>query len=146
MPNSYPVFIDDIPLNWPDPSTPGTGPACFVVDAVDFSDCVLLTGFGWEYNDIDDEESGRTHDTIMHRKVLGTKRKLTVTCRRLSFTRLHALIVALHNETISVKYLEPEAGDYATKTFYGTKVKSGMAMSDGTETYWDGTSFELVEV
>ena len=126
-------------------STTNTAP-CYLIDGVDFDDTVSITGFGWAYNDIDDEESGRDHSTTMHRTVLGTKRTLSIKCPRLTFGRLHQLIVALHRPTVDITYLDPEEGGAVTKTFYGTKVSTTTALRIGSDTWWDGTAYELVEV
>lgn len=116
------------------------------IDGVDFSDVVAMAGFGWAYNDIDDEESGRDHSTKMHRSVLGTKRTLSIKCTRLTFQRLHELCVALHKPYVYVAYLDPEEGGVVEKQFYGTKVSSTVALRVGNDTWWDGTAFEQVEV
>lgn len=118
----------------------------FRIDGVNFTDAMEMTGFGWEYNDIDDEESGRDHSTKMHRSVLGTKRKLTIKCVRLTFQRLHELCVAIHKPYIYVAYQDPEEGGVVEKQFYGTKLSSTVALRVGNDTWWDGTAFELVEV
>lgn len=124
---------------------PDTYFPCFIVDGVDFTSCISITGFGWEYNDVDDEESGRPKDLLMRRALLGTKRKLTLKGVEMDFARLHALAAAIHKEFIDVTYLDPEEGGRVTKTFYGTKLQSAVSRVQGGKCYWDNIAFELVE-
>ena len=118
--------------------------ACFWVDGEDFSDCVKVSGLKWKKSDLDDEKSGRTKDTVMHRYVKGKKRQLTVTCKRLEYARGHALAVALDKPFVQVKFLDLRLG-VITKTFYGTDIEATVVGTVGSKTFFDSTKFTLVE-
>lgn len=118
--------------------------ACFWVDGEDFSDCVKVSGLKWKKSDLDDEKSGRTQDTVMHRYVKGKKRQLTVTCKRLEYARGHALAVALDKPFVQIKFLDLRLG-VITKTMYGTDIEATEVGTVGSKTYFDNTKFTLVE-
>ena len=116
----------------------------FLIDGVDYTNFVLANKFGWTRNDLEADSAGRTLDLVMHRKRLGSKRVLKITCKTLSYEGLHSLVLALKPEYIRVTYLDPEFG-IVTKTFYGTSVSSTTMGYLNGDTQYDGTSFELVE-
>ena len=116
----------------------------FLIDGVDFLSFVLANKFGWTRNDLEADSAGRSLDLVMHRKRLGSKRVLKITCKTLSYDQLHSLVLALKPEYINVTYLDPEFG-VVTKTFYGTSVSSTTMGYFNGNTQYDGTSFELVE-
>ncbi len=118
--------------------------ACFWVDGEDFTDCVKLSGLKWKKSDLDDEKSGRTQDTVMHRYVKGKKRQLTVNCKRLEYARGHALALALDKPFVQIKYLDLRLG-IVTKTFYGTDIEATTVGTTGSKTYFDDTKFTLTE-
>ena len=116
----------------------------FKVGAEDFTSFILMRKFKWTRNDVDSDKSGRTMDVLMHRKRLGQKRKISLTCRRLSCAELQRLARALNPEYVQITYLDPEFG-VVTKTFYGTSISATTGIVLDGETYWDDTGFELVE-
>lgn len=116
----------------------------FKVDGVNYTGYVALSGLDWERNDIESPKSGRTMDTLMHRKRLGQKRKMTVSCRELTYDEIHALSLALDPEFVSVTYLDPALG-VVTKTFYGTSIGSTTQGARDGVVYFAKTKFELVE-
>lgn len=118
--------------------------ACFFVDGEDFSDCVKVSGLKWKKLDLDDPKSGRTKNSIMQRTILGKKRQMTVTCRRLTYARGHALAVALDKPFVRIKYLDLRLG-ITTKTFYGTDIESTTVGTVDSETWFDDTRFTLTE-
>lgn len=118
----------------------------FKVNNVDFSDCIAWNGFGWEKNDIEQDDAGRDDAYTMHRAIGAKKRRTPFKGRdRLPFARAQALGLALDHETVSITYLDLLLGQ-TTKTFYGTKITASSIYPIGTDTFVDGLSFELVEV
>lgn len=116
----------------------------FKVDGADFTDCVGVSKLKWQKNDLDSDASGRPKSTLMRRTVIGKKRKLSVTCVRLTFTRVNQLGRAIDKDFIDVTFLDPILG-VTTKTFYGTSIDSTTVGHVDGVTYFDDTSFDLVE-
>ena len=121
--------------------------AIFMVGDEDFSDIVAAGGIKWSRNDIDSAKTSRSKlDAKMHRKRLAIKRKLSVSCMRMGVDRMKALNAAIMPETVSVTFLDPIAGEHITRTFYGSTVEATTQITVGDDVYWDGTSFNLIEV
>lgn len=121
--------------------------AVFKVGDKDFSRLLVEGGIKWSRNDIDSELTKRSKLTAkMYRKRLAVKRKLSVTCRRLSTAEIHELNQAILPETIQVTFLDPLEGQVVTKEFYGSSVEATTQISMGDDTYWDGVSFNIVEM
>lgn len=120
--------------------------AVFKVDGKDFTYLLPEGAIGWSRNDIDTKKTARsTLDAKMYRKRLAVKRKLNITCRRMSTADMIALNKALLPETVQITFLDAIEGE-VTKTFYGSSVEATTQIVIGDETYWEGTSFSLVEV
>lgn len=119
-----------------------------IVGAEDFSDIVVAGGLKVSRNDIDSPKTGRSKmNAKMHRKRLAIKRKLSVTCLRMNNARMAALADALMPETIKVRFIDPYSGGVAVeKEFYGSSVESTTLVTIGDDVYWDGTTFNLIEV
>lgn len=119
----------------------------WAVDGVDYSDCIAVNGMGWDKNDIEDDDAGRDDgpERLMHRSIGAKKRALKCKCVRLSYTRAHALAVALDKPMVRITYIDLILGQ-VTKTFYGTKISSTLAVKIEGKLYFDDTSFDLVEV
>ena len=81
----------------------------------------------------------------MHRKRLAVKRKLSVKCMRMNTETMIALNTALLPETVQITFLDAIEG-VVTKTFYGSTVEATTQTTEGDETYWENTSFKLIEV
>lgn len=120
--------------------------AAFKIDGKDFTYLLPESSIGWSRNDIDTKKTGRsTLDAKMYRKRLAVKRKLNITCRRMSTADMISLNKALLPETVQITFLDAIEGE-VTKTFYGSSVEATTQIVIGDETYWDGASFSLVEV
>ena len=118
----------------------------FKIDGKDFTHLLLESAIGWSRNDIDTSKTKRSNvDAKMYRKRLAVKRKLSISCRRMSTADMIALNKALLPETVQITYLDAIEGQ-TTKRFYGSSVESTTLVCDGNETYWEGTSFNLIEV
>ena len=118
--------------------------AKFLINNVDFSDCVKVGGVKCKIFDLDSKRSGRTLDGQMHRARTARKRQLTQTCVRITDTRLRALVNALDADFINVTYPDPQYG-VVTKTFYGTEVESAIWAEVEGVLYWDQVTFVLTE-
>ena len=118
--------------------------AIFKVGDKDFSRLIQEGGIQWSRNDLDADDAGRNLNGLMYRKRIAVKRKLAVTCRRMDTASIMALNEALYPPFISVTYLDPIDG-VSTRTFYGSTVEVTTQVVMDDETYWDGTSFNLIE-
>lgn len=120
--------------------------AVFKIDGVDFTHLLPESAIGWSRNDIDTQKTARsTLDAKMHRKRLAVKRKLSVKCMRMNTETMIALNTALLPETVQITFLDAIEG-VVTKTFYGSTVEATTQTTEGDETYWENTSFKLIEV
>lgn len=121
--------------------------AIFKVGDKDFSRLLVEGGLKWSRNDIDSELTKRSKLTAkMYRKRLAVKRKLSVSCRRMTTTEIHELNQAILPEKISVTYLDPLEGQVVTKDFYGSSVDATTQITMGDEVYWDGVGFNIIEM
>ena len=121
--------------------------AIFKVGDKDFTRFLEEGGIKWSRNDVDSELTKRSKLTAkMYRKRLATKRKLSITCKRMTTAEVHELNQAILPEKISVTYLDPLEGQVVTKEFYGSSVDATTQISMGDDTYWDGVSFNIIEM
>ena len=118
--------------------------AIFKIGEEDFSRLVEEGGIKWSRNDLDAEGAGRSLNGTMRRKRVAVKRKLSFTCWRMDTETIMALNRALYPQFINVTYLDPIDG-VSTRTFYGSSVESATQVVINGETYWEGTTFALIE-
>lgn len=118
--------------------------AVFKIDGVDFTRVVEEGGIRWSRNDLDADETGRYINGNMRRNRIAVKRKLSVSCLRMDTETIIALNNALYPQFIRVTFLDAIDGE-TTRTFYGSTVEATTQISIDGETYWDGTSFSLIE-
>ena len=120
------------------------------LDQLDFSWILGESGLTWSRNDIDTKNTTRSQVTgDMLRKRLTTKRKLNVrNCLRMTTAQIHALNVALDHDKIWVEILDPLTGGYREAEFYGSTIETSTQIYDpvSEETYWNNTTFSLIEV
>lgn len=121
--------------------------AIFKVGDKDLTSLLVEGGLKWSRNDIDSELTKRSKLTAkMYRKRLAVKRKLSVTCKRMTTAEVKELNQAILPEKISVTYLDPLEGQVVTKDFYGSSVDATTQITIGDEVYWDGVSFNIIEM
>lgn len=118
--------------------------AIFKIGDEDFSRLVEAGGIKWSRNDLDADGAGRNLNGTMQRKRVAVKRKLSFTCMRMDTETIMALNKALYPQFINVTFLDPIDG-LTTRTFYGSSVSSATQVVIDGETYWEGTSFDLIE-
>lgn len=118
--------------------------AIFKIGDVDFSHLIEESGLQWSRNDLDAERAGRNLNGIMQRKRVAVKRKLSISCLRMDTETITRLNTALYPQFISVTYLDPLDG-MTTRTFYGSTVEATTQIVIDGETYWEGTTFSLIE-
>lgn len=118
--------------------------AVYKIGSLDITSWILVGSLSWEKNDIDASDAGRTLDGTMHRKRVTTKRKMSLTCKRLKTSEIQALGEALAPEYVEFTYLDPLLG-VVTKTFYSSQLSAVTWATVGEVTYWDKAQFELIE-
>ena len=113
----------------------------------DFTRLLTEGGLKWSRNDIDSELTKRSKLTAkMYRKRLAVKRKSPVSCKRTTTAEVKELNQAILPEKISVTYLDPLEGQVVTKDFYGSSADATTQITMGDEVYWDGVSFNIIEM
>ena len=113
----------------------------------DFTRLLTEGGLKWSRNDIDSELTKRSKLTAkMYRKRLAVKRKLSVSCKRMTTAEVKELNQAILPEKISVTYLDPLEGQVVTKDFYGSSADATTQITMGDEVYCDGVSFNIIEM
>ena len=99
--------------------------------------------YKWEQIDVSASDAGRTEDGLMHKKKIRTVDAITLEWAYPTTAELKAILAAFSAEYISITYLSPTAGDFATKTFYVGDRSSPMYNS--TLNRWENVSFKIVE-
>lgn len=118
--------------------------AVFKIDGVDFTRLLDESGIQWSRNDLDADSTGRNLNGVMQRKRVAVKRKLSISCKHMDTDTITALNKALYPQFVSVTYLDPIDGE-TTRTFYGSSVETTTQTVINGETYWEGTTFSLIE-
>lgn len=120
----------------------------FKIDGVDFAWVLGEGGIGWSRNDLDSDHTKRNLKGDLNRKRVAVKRKLVFdNCKRLTTEQIRSLNAALYPPLIQVSFLDAITGKEYTGAFYGSTVGATTQIYDETagETYWEGTSFSLIE-
>ena len=96
--------------------------------------------------DLDDAEaSKRTADGTMHRDRIAVKRKIDMGFGPLNWEQTSATLQLLKNKFVECTYPDPETGMFETKTFYSTDRETAFLVNRGSEIYWSGLRFSLIE-
>lgn len=115
----------------------------------DFSDIVAAGGLKVIRTTIHTAKTGRSKlaPAPMHIGILARKRKIPVTCLRMTDARIRELEAAIGQEpSFRARYKDFAYAEPVIKTFYNTEVESAILYADGEDVYWDGATFNLVEV
>lgn len=117
------------------------------INGTDYTDLLPASGIQIFRNDLDAEKSGRNLNGKMFRQRVAVKVKLQISgLRRMDHARMMQLAGDLDRTFVQVVYLDPKTG-VTTKTFYGSSISSTIQIYDRVtdKTYWEGTSFNLIE-
>lgn len=105
--------------------------------------CPSKGGFQWEKEDLSDSSAGRTEDGKMHKNRIGSKVALSLSWQNISATDVSKILKAFEPEYVVVRYLDPEVGDFTTKTFYvGNRAAPLYNSKLGL---WSNVSFKIIE-
>lgn len=79
----------------------------------------------------------------MHKDRIGQKVKIQLSWNNIPTSDASAILTAFNPEYVEIKYLDPMAGDYLTKTFYvGDR---SAPMYNATVGLWSNVSFNIIE-
>lgn len=99
----------------------------------------------WGLQDVSASDAGRTQDTIMHKNLIGKKRKISMAWNNPTPEEAHAILTAFDPEYFRVKYYDPLDGAEVTRTFYaGDKTAPVKTWSVGNKRY-EQISFDIIE-
>ena len=102
------------------------------------------SSYQWKLSDVSDSDAGRTEDAVMHKMTIDKKVHLELKWQNVTTAQASTIINAFSRiEYFSVRYLDPMAGGYQTKTFY---VGDRSAPSYNTFLgLWSDVSFNIIE-
>ena len=99
--------------------------------------------FQYDLQDVSASDAGRTEDALMHKNRIAQKVKLQLAWNNISTTDACLILNAFDAEYIEIKYLDPKAGGYVTKTFYvGDR---SAPMYNNTLGVWSNVAFNVIE-
>lgn len=99
--------------------------------------------YQWSLQDVSDPDAGRTEDGKMHKNRIAQKVKIELAWNNIGTADASAILQAFDPEYISVKYLDPKAGTYLTKTFYvGDRSAPAYSSRLGL---WSNVAFNIIE-
>lgn len=112
----------------------------------DVTPYIAFNGLKWSRNDIDAANSGRgTQDGLMHRGRVAIKIRLDVTCRPLLAEEAHTVLQAIYPQWIWVRYYDVQDGQTVVKKMYSNNIPATFLIQRGTEQYWTGIEFPLIQ-
>ena len=99
--------------------------------------------YEYKLSDVSAADAGRTEDAKMHKMRIAQKVHLELEWQYMTTAQAATILTAFNPEYISVQYLDPKAGGYATKTFY---VGDRSAPAYNTRLgLWENISFNIIE-
>lgn len=106
--------------------------------------------YTWGWNQVSDENAGRTQDARMHVNRIAIKRKIELEWQNLTAAETYVILQAFQPEYITVQYHDPldspDPNALSTRTFYtGDKSAPIYSWYEGGERY-EKLSFNLIEV
>lgn len=114
-------------------------------DDIVLDEYVMADGITVEIYDIDDESSGRTLDTLMHRIKLGSKVKLIVKFLPLPQSLTEKILSALDSEFFRVTYLDPRFGIRTIEMYSGNRKLTLRKVDGYIVNMWEGLTLSLIE-
>ena len=105
------------------------------------------SSFQVDIMDLSSEETGRLLNGSASKDIVAIKRKLTMSWNTLTWTQCSHLLKQVKNKpSFHVIYPDPEDGIYMDRIFYvGDRTSPAVRIVDGSE-YWNGVSFDFVEI
>lgn len=116
------------------------------VNGVDMIPYIAKQGIKWTRNDVDGQNTGRSLDNAyLIRDRIAVKVRLDITCRPLKTSEIKTVLQAVYPEYVTVAYTDPMTGGTVTKQMYSNNIPASFLMIKGTEEWWGGVTFPLIE-
>lgn len=113
---------------------------------VDVTPYIAWNGLKWSRNDIDHAGSGRgTQDGLMHRSRAAIKIRLDVTCRPLLAEEANIVLQAIYPQWVWARYYDVQDGQTVVKKMYSNNIPATFLLQRGTQQYWTGIEFPLIQ-
>jgi len=101
------------------------------------------SSYQWELDDVSAADAGRTEDVVMHKKRLGQVVAISLAWNNVTTADASTILRAFNPEYLTLRYLDPMAGEYVTKEFY---VGNRTAPLYNTRLgLWSNISFKIVQ-
>ena len=121
----------------------------YKINDVDMLPYLGDNGIVWEENDIDHENSGRTMDGIMHRKIVATKDKHTISFRALSVTEAQMVLNAITSSgdfmIVETNVHPKRSGNVSLKMYNSTRKAGVFSLDENGNSVWAFDSISLIE-
>lgn len=103
--------------------------------------------YSWNIDDLDAEGSGRAKKSgNMFRDRIASKRKLSIVWGRLNAADTSKILTAVSDVFFYLTYPDAQSGGFREMQCYvGTRNTPKLYVQNGSEIYWDGLSFNVVE-
>ena len=111
----------------------------------DLTPYLAFGGLKWSRNDVDASDAGRDQSGLMHRARVGLKIRLDGTCRPLLQEEATIVLQAIKPEWLQVRYFDLQEGAIVTKKMYSNNIPATFLLQRGTDQYWEGIAFPLIE-
>lgn len=105
------------------------------------------SSFQVDIMDLSSEETGRLLNGNANKDIVAIKRKLNCSWNVLTWSQCSHLLKQVKNKpSFTVVYPDPEDGIYVSKRFYvGDRTAPAIMLANGKE-YWNGVSFNFIEI
>ena len=107
------------------------------------TDIPCPSSYEWKLSDVSAADAGRTEDAKMHKMRIAQKVHIELAWNNITTAQASTILTAFNPQYIEVKYLDPKAGDFATKTFYvGDRSAPAYSTALGL---WSNVAFNIIE-
>jgi len=118
----------------------------FKVGSHDYTEYIDKDGLKPAFNQIDKDGAGRNLlDIKMYRKMLGTKRKWSVSFLPVDESLMSQILYDMDNQYISITVLDAKTNTYQTIECYSATVNCGIQRYINGRTEYDGITFDVTE-
>lgn len=117
------------------------------IDNVNILPFIAEEGLGWEENDIDSDDSGRTLDGNMDRALIARKEKHTITFKPLTLAESQTVLNAFRAVFVTVTTnIHPRLGGTASFSMYNSSRKAAVwTVDEDGNSVWKLDPFSLIE-
>lgn len=113
------------------------------IKSVDGAVVPCPSSYEYKLSDVSSADAGRTEDGKMHKEKIAQKVHLELAWQNITTDAASVILNAFDPEYIRVRYLDPKANGYQTKTFYvGDRSVPSYNVRLGI---WSNVSFNIIE-